>query len=70
MFPALATALALTAHAADSDKEKQQNQILSMEQDTLQRLYKAEPKTKAAIKNAHGYAVFNWLGLETAKASP
>lgn len=61
---ALACSLALATHAADSDKEKQQKQIRSMSQDTLQRLYKAEPKTKAAVKRAFGYAVFSDLGVK------
>ncbi len=61
---ALVTMLALAAHASDNDKAKQQQQIRSMEQDTLQRLYKAEPKTKAAIKRAYGYAVFSDLGIK------
>jgi lipid-binding SYLF domain-containing protein len=33
-------------------------------EDTLQRLYKAEPKTKAVIKLAYGYAVFSDLGVK------
>jgi lipid-binding SYLF domain-containing protein len=55
--------LAMAAHASD-DKAKQQKQIQSNTQDTLQRLYKAEPKTKAAIKHAYGYAVFSDLGVK------
>jgi lipid-binding SYLF domain-containing protein len=47
-----------------TDKEKQQKQILNKTQDSLQRLYKAEPKTKAAIKHAYGYAVFSDLGVK------
>jgi lipid-binding SYLF domain-containing protein len=47
-----------------TDKEKQQKQILNATQDTLQRLYKAEPKTKAAIRHAYGYAVFSDLGVK------
>jgi lipid-binding SYLF domain-containing protein len=50
--------------AAESDKEKQQKQIRSMAQDTLQQLYKAEPKTQSAIKHAYGYAVFTDLGVK------
>lgn len=64
LFLALAYVVALGARAADSDKEKQQKQIQSMAQDTLQRLYKAEPKTKAAVKRAYGYAVFSDLGIK------
>ena len=64
LFFALACVVALAARAADSDKEKQQKQIQSMAQDTLQRPYKAEPKTKAAVKHAYGYAVFSDLGIK------
>jgi lipid-binding SYLF domain-containing protein len=61
---ALAGALALVTYAADTDKAKKQKQIRSMAQDTLQRLYTAEPKTKATVKHAFGYAVFSDLGVK------
>ena len=61
---AMACALALAAHAAESDKEKQQKEIRNMAQDTLHRLYKAEPKTKAAVSHAAGYAVFSNMGVK------
>jgi lipid-binding SYLF domain-containing protein len=57
-------ALAWTAHADDADKLKQQKEIQSMAQDTLQQLYKAEPKTKSVIKHAAGYAVFSNMGVK------
>ena len=60
----IACTLALTALADDSKKVKDQNQIRKMAQDTLQALYKAEPKTKAAVKNAAGYAVFSDMGVK------
>ena len=60
---ALACALALPAHAAETETEKQQ-QIRDMAQETLQLLYKADPKAKAAVKHASGYAVFSDLGLK------
>jgi len=63
LFVALAYTLALVTFAAD-DVAKQQKQIRSMVQETLQRLYKAEPKTRAAIKHAYGYAVFSDLGVK------
>jgi lipid-binding SYLF domain-containing protein len=62
---ALACSLSLAARAADNDRAKQQKQIRSMAQDTLQRLYQAEPRTKAAISHAYGYAVFSDLGVKT-----
>jgi hypothetical protein len=56
-------ALALTAHVADSNIEQKRKDIRSMEQDTLKRLYKAEPKAKSAVEGA-GYAVFSNLGVK------
>jgi len=35
-----------------------------MAQQTLQQLYKAEPKTKAAVSHAAGYAVFSNMGVK------
>jgi lipid-binding SYLF domain-containing protein len=61
---AVAFVLALAAQAAESDKDKQQKDVRSMAQDTLQRLYKAEPKTKAAVSHAAGYAVFSNMGVK------
>ena len=60
---ALACALAVATNASE-DKAKQQKQIQAATQDTLQRLYKAEPSTKAVIKHAYGYAVFSDLGVK------
>jgi lipid-binding SYLF domain-containing protein len=60
----LICALAVTAHAADTKKEKNQKEIRKMAQDTLQRLYKADPKAKAAVEGATGYAVFSNLGVK------
>jgi len=61
---ALVCALVVTAHAADTKKEKSQKEIRDMAHDTLQRLYKADPRTKAAVKDAAGYAVFSNLGVK------
>jgi lipid-binding SYLF domain-containing protein len=60
---ALVCALALSAHAG-TDKEKQQKQVRNMAQDTLQRLYKAEPKAKESVQHATGYAVFSDVGVK------
>ena len=60
---ALVFALAVAANASD-DKAKQQKQIQAATQDTLKRLYNAEPKTRAAISHAYGYAVFSDLGVK------
>ena len=63
---ALALSMLLTgvSFATQTEKEKQQKQIRDMVQDTLQRLYKAEPKAKVAVKDAAGYAVFSDLGVK------
>ncbi len=61
---ALVCALAVMANAADPQIEKKQNDIRTMEKSTLQRLYKAEPKAKAAVEGAAGYAVFSNMGIK------
>jgi lipid-binding SYLF domain-containing protein len=63
MFAALFCALALTAHAADSKKDKQ-SKVRKMARDTLQRLYAAEPRARAKVEGAAGYAVFSNLGVK------
>jgi lipid-binding SYLF domain-containing protein len=64
LFTALVCAVAVAAHAADNKKEKEQKEIRKMAQDTLHRLYKADPKAKAAVKGAAGYAVFSNMGVK------
>ena len=61
---ALICALAGTSHAADPKIEKKQNDIRNMAQETLKRLYKADPKAQPAVKGAAGYAVFSNLGVK------
>jgi hypothetical protein len=62
---ALVCTLALAAHADDNDKKvKEQQEIRKMAQDTLQRLYKADPKAKAAVEGAAGHAVFSNFGVK------
>jgi len=61
---ALVCALAALAHAADPKIEKKQQDIRDMGQQTLQRLYKAEPSAKSAVKGAAGYAVFSNFGVK------
>lgn len=64
----LICALTAGAYAADDKKEKEkakeQKKIRSMAQDTLKRLYKAEPPAKAAVEGAAGYAVFANMGVK------
>jgi len=64
IFLALACALAIVAQAADDKKAEEQKEVRKMAQDTLQRLYKAEPKAKGAVEGAAGYAVFSNTGLK------
>ena len=64
IFLTLACALAIVAHAADDKKAEEQQAVRKMAQDTLQRLYKAEPKAKGAVQGAAGYAVFSNTGVK------
>jgi lipid-binding SYLF domain-containing protein len=61
---ALLCALAVAAHGADNKKEKEQKEVRKMAQDTLQRLYKADPNAKAAVEGAAGHAVFSNVGMK------
>jgi len=61
---ALVCVLAVTAYAADPKIEKKQQDIRNMAHDTLQRLYKAQPSARSAVKGAAGYAVFSNLGVK------
>ena len=64
IFLTLACSLAIVAHAADDKKAEEQKEVRKMAQDTLQRLYKAEPKAKGAVQGAAGYAVFSNTGIK------
>jgi hypothetical protein len=61
---ALLCVLSVTAHAADPKIAQKQQDIRTMAQQTLQRLYKAEPKAKSAVHGAAGYAVFSNMGVK------
>jgi glutamate synthase domain-containing protein 3 len=60
---ALVCGLAMTANA-DPKIEKKQKDIRSMAHETLNRLYKADPKAKSAIEGAAGHAVFSNKGIK------
>ena len=47
-----------------TDAEKKKTEIRQMSQETLARLYKAQPSAKAAVHKAYGYAVFSNLGVK------
>jgi len=58
--------IAVGAFAADDEKEKEEErtEIRQMTQDTLIRLYKAQPAAKAAVEKGYGYAVFSNAGIK------
>ena len=51
------------ALSADADKAKKQAEIQKMAREALQEFYKTEPKLKAEVEKAAGYAVFSTFGL-------
>jgi lipid-binding SYLF domain-containing protein len=61
---ALICGLVAAAHATLDQKLKEQKEIRKMAQDTLDRLYKADPQAKAAVEGAAGYAVFSNVGVK------
>jgi len=48
----------------EQDKEKERVEIRQMSQETLGRLYKAQPSAKVAVEKAYGYAVFSNTGVK------
>jgi len=66
---ALATVAALTLMASGCSKPKgntgddKRRSIQVMKQDTLARLYAAQPEARGAVQSAAGYAVFSNVGL-------
>jgi len=50
--------------AKGASREQKQQDIRTMAQDTLSRLYSHQPKAKIAVKNAAGYAVFSNFGMK------
>ena len=62
---ALVCLICVAAYADDEqDKEKERTEIRQMSQETLARLYKAQPSAKAAVQKAYGYAVFSNTGIK------
>jgi len=72
LFAAFALALTLGSTQAQTtktsapnpEKEKERTEVRKMAQDTLDRLYKAQPASQAAIKKSSGYAVFSNTGVK------
>jgi len=63
LVAAVLCVLAVGAVAAD-DKEEEKTEIRKMAQDSLQRLYSAQPAARKAVQNAAGYAVFSNTGIK------
>lgn len=61
---AVVCALALSAHAQDDTKTSGQQYARDLAQDTLQRLYEAQPAARAKVTHAAGYAVFTNTGVK------
>jgi lipid-binding SYLF domain-containing protein len=62
---ALFCLLAVSAFADDAkDKEKERTEVRKMTQETLTRLYKAEPPAQAVVQKGYGYAVFSNKGIK------
>ena len=64
---ALICAFALSARAADDkaeDKAKEQEEVRKLVQQTLERLYKAQPAAQSAVAHGAGYAVFSNTGVK------
>jgi lipid-binding SYLF domain-containing protein len=60
----IAAALAVCgASAQAASKAEQQQEIQKMAQETLTRLYKAQPSARKAVEGAAGYAVFSNFGM-------
>ena len=59
----LAIALPASVLAQDKKEEKRQD-IRDVTQNTLERLYKSQPKAKEAIDRSAGYAVFSNFGMK------
>ena len=59
----LMLSLAAGSAFAQSDKAKKQAEVRKVAQSSLERFYKAEPKLKAAVGKAPGYAVITSYGF-------
>ncbi len=59
-----ALALLLPAAATAATREQKQAEIRQMAQQTLERLYKTQPKAKAVIAKSAGHAVFSNFGMK------
>ena len=49
---------------SEKDKEEDRTEIRQMAQETLTRLYKAQPSAQAVVQKGYGYAVFSNTGVK------
>ena len=49
---------------SEKDRDKKKAEIRQMSQQTLARLYKAQPSARTAVQKAYGYAVFSNMGVK------
>jgi lipid-binding SYLF domain-containing protein len=64
LFLVLLLIAASAIAASDKDKQKKQADVRKVSDETLSRLYKAQPQAKAALSKAAGYAVFSNFGMK------
>lgn len=65
LIPLIILFLTTLAVSADEGKiMKERDDIRAKASDTLERLYKLQPKAKEEIENAYGYAVFSNFGMK------
>jgi lipid-binding SYLF domain-containing protein len=58
------TALPASAGIWDKDPEKEKQEIQEIHDETLKRLYAAQPSARQAVEGAVGYAVFSNFGMK------
>ncbi len=61
---AATAALPSAAFAKEASKQEKQADVRKMTQDTLNRLYKAQPGARKSVEGAAGYAVFSNFGMK------
>ena len=64
LFAFFTTLLLIVSNSYAEDKADKQADILQMEVDTLEDLYRMEPNARNNINNAAGYAVFSNFGMK------
>jgi lipid-binding SYLF domain-containing protein len=60
----IASVIALPGIAAAASKDETRKDVRDVTQNTLERLYKAQPHAKDAIERSAGYAVFSNFGMK------